>query len=235
MSIHIAAGAGEIAETILLPGDPLRAKWIAETFLQDVQQYNDVRNMLGYTGTWNGHRVSVQGSGMGQPSISIYVNELFKDYGVQRAIRVGTCGGLGKVALRDVVIAMTASTDSNANRRATNGLDFAPCADYGLLEAAVTAARAAGTPFHVGGVGSMDVFYDTTDAADRLEAHGTLALEMETSALYTLAARYGRKALSILTVSDHIRSGEQTPSSERETGFRAMVSIALSAAFPAGN
>ena len=235
MSIHIAAGAGEIADTILLPGDPLRAKWIAETFLQDVQQYNAVRNMLGYTGTWNGHRVSVQGSGMGQPSISIYVNELFKDYGVQRAIRVGTCGGLGKVALRDVVIAMTASTDSNANRRATNGLDFAPCADYGLLEAAVTAARAAGTPFHVGGVGSMDVFYDTTDAADRLEAHGTLALEMEASALYTLAARYGRKALSILTVSDHIRSGEQTPSSERETGFRAMVSIALSAAFPAGN
>ena len=235
MSIHIAADAGAIADTILLPGDPLRAKWIAETCLQDVLQYNAVRNMLGYTGTWNGHRVSVQGSGMGQPSISIYVNELFKDYAVQRAIRVGTCGGLGNVALRDVVIAMAASTDSNANRRATNGLDFAPCADYGLLEAAVTAARASGTPFHVGGVGSMDVFYDTTDAADRLEAHGTLALEMETSALYTLAARYGRKALSILTVSDHIRTGEQTPSSERETGFRTMVSIALSAAFPAGN
>ena len=233
MSIHIAAQPGAIADTILLPGDPLRAKWIAENILQDAQQYNTVRNMFGYTGTWNGHRVSVQGSGMGQPSLSIYVNELFKEYDVQRAIRVGTCGALGNVALRDVVIAMTASTDSNANRRATNGLDFAPCADYELLEAAVAAARASGATFHVGGVGSMDVFYDTTDAADRLEEHGTLALEMETSALYTLAARYGRKALSVLTVSDHIRTGEQTAAEERETGFRTMVQIALSAAFPA--
>ena len=233
MSIHIAAAPGEIADTILLPGDPLRAKWIAETFLEDVHQYNAVRNMFGFTGTWQGHRVSVQGSGMGQPSISIYVNELFRDYGVQRAIRVGTCGGLGTTNLRDVVIAMTASTDSNANRRALNGLDFAPCADYALLEAAVTAARSARIPFHVGGVGSMDVFYDSTDAAQRLQEHGTLALEMETSALYTLAARYQRRALSILTVSDHIGTGEQTASEERETGFRAMVQIALSAAFPA--
>lgn len=231
MSTHIAAQAGDIAETILLPGDPLRAKWIAENFLEDARQYNTVRNMFGYTGVWNGHRVSVQGSGMGQPSISIYVNELFREYDVQRAIRVGTCGGLRDVGLRDVVIAMTASTDSAVNRRATNGLDYAPCADYTLLEAAVTAAREAGIRFHVGGVGSMDVFYDTTDAADRLEELGTLALEMETSALYTLAARHGRKALSILTVSDQIRTGEQTDSAERETGFRDMVTIALRAAF----
>ena len=232
MSTHIAAQPGDIADTILLPGDPLRAKWIAETFLTDAKQYNTVRNMFGYTGTWNGHRVSVQGSGMGQPSISIYVNELFREYGVQRAIRVGTCGGLGDIAVRDVVIAMTASTDSAVNRRATNGLDFAPCADYELLEAAVAAARQSGARFHVGGVGSMDVFYDTTDAADRLEELGTLAVEMETSALYTLAARFRRQALSILTVSDQIRTGEQTDSAERETGFRDMVTIALRAAFP---
>lgn len=232
MSTHIAAGPGEIADTILLPGDPLRAKWIADTFLEQVTQYNSVRNMLGYTGVWQGQRVSVQGSGMGQPSFSIYANELFRDYGVQRAIRVGTCGGLGSIAVRDVVIAMTASTDSSINRRATNGLDFAPCADYALLESAVRAARASGHPFHVGGVGSMDVFYDTTDAADRLEELGTLALEMETSALYSLAARYRRQALSILTVSDQIRTGEQTSSEERETGFRTMVAIALAAAFP---
>ena len=231
MSVHIAAKAGEIAETILLPGDPLRAKWIAETFLEQPQQYNTVRNMLGFTGTWNGHRVSVQGSGMGQPSLSIYANELFKEYGVQQAIRVGTCGGLGTIGVRDVVIAMTASTDSNMNRRATNGLDFAPAADYELLEAVVAAARRSGATFHVGGVGSMDVFYDTTDAADRLEALGVLALEMEASALYTLAARYRRKALAILTVSDQIRTGEQTSSEERETGFKAMVQIALEAAF----
>ena len=231
MSVHIAAKAGEIAETILLPGDPLRAKWIAETFLERPQQYNTVRNMLGFTGTWNGHRVSVQGSGMGQPSLSIYANELFKDYGVQQAIRVGTCGGLGTIGVRDVVIAMTASTDSNMNRRATNGLDFAPAADYELLEAAVAAARRSGATFHVGGIGSMDVFYDTTDAADRLEELGVLALEMEASALYTLAARYRRKALAILTVSDQIRTGEQTSSEERETGFKAMVQIALEAAF----
>ena len=231
MSVHIAAKAGDIAETILLPGDPLRAKWIAETFLEQPQQCNTVRNMLGFTGTWNGHRVSVQGSGMGQPSLSIYANELFKEYGVQQAIRVGTCGGLGTIGVRDVVIAMTASTDSNMNRRATNGLDFAPAADYELLEAAVTAARRSGATFHVGGIGSMDVFYDTTDAADRLEELGVLALEMEASALYTLAARHRRKALAILTVSDQIRTGEQTSSDERETGFKAMVQIALEAAF----
>jgi purine-nucleoside phosphorylase len=230
MSIHIAAEPGAIAETVLLPGDPLRAKWIAETFLDDPVQYNSVRNMFGFTGTYQGQRVSVQGTGMGMPSMSIYATELFVDYGVQRAIRVGTCGGLGVTALRDVVIAMAASTDSNMNRRATGGLDFAPCADFGLLAGAVDAARARNLAVHVGGVASMDTFYDTTDAADRLEAMGVLAVEMETSALYSLAARHGRRALSILTVSDHLRTHEQTTSDERETGFRAMIEIALAAA-----
>lgn len=232
MTIHIAATKGDIADTVLLPGDPLRAKWIADTFLDDVTQYNAVRNMFGYTGTWNGQRVSVQGSGMGQPSMAIYAHELFAEFGVQRIIRVGTCGGLRGVALRDIVIAMTASTDSQMNRRATNGLDFAPCADYVLLEAAVAAARASGDRFHVGGVGTVDVFYDSTDAGDHLEALGVLAIDMETSALYTVAARHGRQALAILTVSDHIRSREQTTSEERETGFHGMVTIALNAAFP---
>lgn len=230
MSIHIAAKQGEIAETVLLPGDPLRAKWIAETFFDDPVSYNTVRNMLGFTGTYRGRRLSVQGTGMGMPSMSIYATELFVDYGVQRAIRVGTCGGLKDTRLRDVVIAMSASTDSNMNRRATGGLDFAPCADFGLLESAVDAARARDRRVHVGGVASMDTFYDSTDAADRLEELGVFAVEMETSALYSIAARHGRRALSILTVSDHIRTHEQTSAAERETTFSDMVEIALAAA-----
>lgn len=234
MSTHIAAAPGAIAETVLLPGDPLRAKWIAEDFLTDVVPYNAVRNMFGFTGTWQGHRVSVQGTGMGMPSLSIYLHELFADYGVQRAIRVGTCGGMGITRLRDLVIAMTASTDSHMNRRATGGLDLAPCADYGLLESAVAAARTARAPFHVGGVASMDAFYDDTDAAHRLAQFGVLALEMETSALYSLAAKHRRKALSVLTVSDHLDTHEQTPADEREHGFRPAVAVALAAAFPSG-
>lgn len=230
MSIHIEAAEGQIADTILLPGDPLRAKWIAENFFENPVQYNSVRNMFGFTGTYQGKRISVQGTGMGVPSISIYVNELFNDYGVQTAIRVGTCGGLPRTKIRDLVIAMTASTDSNANRRFTNGLDFAPCADFGLLEAAVAAARATGLDFHVGGVSTMDSFYDSTDALDKLESLGVLALEMETSALYTLAAKYGRRALTVCTVSDMVRTHEQTPAAERETGFRNMVQVALAAA-----
>ena len=232
MSTHIAATEGEIADTVLLPGDPLRAQWIAEHFLADAHRYTSVRNMFGFTGTFRGQRVSVQGTGMGMPSISIYAHELFAEYGVQRAVRVGTCGGMGRTRLRDVVIAMTASTDSHMHRRALGDLDFAPCADFELLEAAVRAARARSLPVHVGGVASMDVFYDTTDAAARLASHGVLAVEMETSALYTLAARHGRKALSILTVSDHLDTHERTSAEERETGFGAMVELALDALFP---
>ena len=230
MSTHIAAAPGEIAPTILLPGDPLRAKWIAETVLDNPVQYSSVRNMLGFTGTYQGHPVSVQGTGMGAPSIGIYAYELFSDYGVQKAIRVGTSGGLAPTKLRDVVIAMAASTDSQINRRATNGLDFAPVANYDLLEKAVSAARGMQIDFHVGGVASGDLFYDETDSLEHWKKLGILALEMETSQLYTLAARFGRKALSILTVSDMMDGSGFTSSEERETGFSNMVKIALSAA-----
>jgi purine-nucleoside phosphorylase len=229
MSNHIAAAPGQIAESILLPGDPLRAKWIAETFLEDAVQYNSVRNMFGYTGHFNGKRVSVQGTGMGAPSIGIYAYELFNDYGVQKAIRVGTSGGIAPTKLRDVVIAMAASTDSQINRRATNGLDFAPSANFELLEKAVAKARELKIDFHVGGVASGDLFYDETDSLAQWTKLGILALEMETSQLYTLAARFGRQALSILTVSDMMDGSGQTSAEERETGFRNMVEIALGA------
>lgn len=227
MSTHIAAKPGEIAETILLPGDPLRAKWIAETFLEDAQLYSSVRNMFGFTGTYQGHRVSVQGTGMGAPSIGIYAHELFDEYGVQKAIRVGTSGGLAPTKLRDVVIAMTASTDSNINRRDNNGLDFAPSASFELLEKAVGRARALGIDFHVGGIASGDLFYDNTDSLEQWKKLGILALEMETNQLYTLAAKFRRQALSIVTVSDMMDGSGHTSSEERETGFRAMVEIAL--------
>ena len=229
MSIHIGAEPGEIADTVLLPGDPLRAKWIAETFFENPVQYNSVRNMFGFTGTYNGQRVSVQGTGMGAPSIGIYAHELFEDFGVQKAIRVGTSGGLAPTKLRDVVIAMTSSTDSQINRRATNGLDFAPSADYELLEKAVAKARELEISFHVGGIASGDLFYDTTDSLEQWKKLGILALEMETNQLYTLAARFGRKALSIVTVSDMMDGSDHTSSEERESGFANMVEIALAA------
>lgn len=230
MSTHIAAKPGEIAEIVLLPGDPLRAKWVAETFLEDATLYSSVRNMFGFTGMYQGHRVSVQGTGMGAPSIGIYAHELFNDYGVQKAIRIGTSGGLPPTKLRDVVIAMAASTDSNINRRATNGLDFAPAANYELLEKAVNHARTMGIDFHVGTVASGDLFYDGTDSLEQWKKLGILALEMETSQLFTLAARFGRKALSILTVSDLMDGSGVTSAQERETGFSSMVEIALAAA-----
>ena len=227
MSTHIAAKPGEIADTILLPGDPLRAKWIAETFLEDAQLYSSVRNMFGFTGFYEGRRISVQGTGMGAPSIGIYAHELFDEYGVQKAIRVGTSGGLAPTKLRDVVIAMTASTDSNINRRDNNGLDFAPSANFELLEKAVSKARELGIDFHVGGIASGDLFYDNTDSLEQWKKLGILALEMETNQLYTLAAKFRRQALSIVTVSDMMDGSGHTSSEERETGFRAMVEIAL--------
>lgn len=230
MSTHIAAKPGEIAEVVLLPGDPLRAKWIAETFLENAQLYSSVRNMFGFTGTFQGQRVSVQGTGMGAPSAGIYIHELFSEYGVQKAIRVGTCGGMKPTKLRDVIIAMTASTDSNINRRATNGLDFAPSANFELLEKAVAKARELKIDFHVGPVASGDLFYDETDSLEQWKKLGILGLEMETSQLYTLAARFQRKALSIVTVSDLMYGAESSSSEERETGFRNMVQIALAAA-----
>jgi purine-nucleoside phosphorylase len=230
VSTHIAAKPGEIAETVLLPGDPLRAKWIAENFLENAKLYSAVRNMFGFTGTFQGKRVSIQGTGMGAPSAGIYIHELFSDYGVQTAIRVGTCGGMEPTNLRDVIIAMTASTDSNINRRATNGLDFAPSANFELLEKAVSKARELGIPHHVGGVASGDLFYDETDSLEQWKKLGILGLEMETSQLYTLAARFRRRALSIVTVSDLMYGPESSSSEERESGFRNMVQLALAAA-----
>jgi purine-nucleoside phosphorylase len=229
MSVHISAKPGEIAEAILLPGDPLRAKWIAENFFEDVVQYNSVRNMLGFTGTVNGKRVSVQGTGMGAPSIGIYAYELFNDYGVQKAIRVGTSGGLPPTQLRDVVIAMSASTDSKINRRTYGDLDVAPAASFALLEKAVAKARELATPPHVGMIASGDLFYDETDSLENWKKLGVLALEMETNQLYTLAAKFRRQALSIVTVSDMMDGSGNTSSEERESGFRNMVQLALAA------
>jgi purine-nucleoside phosphorylase len=237
MSIHIGAQPGDIAPVVLLPGDPRRAQWIAETFLDDVTCYSEVRGMLGFTGTWQGHRVSVQGSGLGQPSMAIYVNELFVEYDVQSIVRVGSCGGLSeKVAVRDVILASGACTDSAMNRVTFEGFDYAPVADFGLLRAAVDAARAHEVTAHVGLMFSADSsFYATRpELMLRMVGYGVLGVEMEASALYTLAARYGRKALAVCTVSDHVVTGEETTSDERERTFADMVDISLEAALSAG-
>ncbi|MBM7703161.1 purine-nucleoside phosphorylase [Metabacillus iocasae] len=231
MSVHIGAKKGEIAETILLPGDPLRAKYIAETFLEDVTCYNEVRGMLGFTGTYKGKRVSVQGTGMGVPSIAIYVNELMNEYGVQNLIRVGTCGAIQKdVKVRDVILAMSSSTDSNMNRVKFGAIDYAPTADFDLLKRAYDAGVEKGLQLKVGNVFTADQFYNDDSQLEKLAAHGVLAVEMETTALYTLAAKYGRKALSVLTVSDHIFTGEETTAEERQTTFNDMIIVALEAA-----
>ena len=233
MSIHIGAKPGEIAETVLMPGDPYRAKWAAETFLEGAACVNQVRGMLGFTGTWQGHRVTIHGSGMGMPSLSIYANELIRDYGARTLIRIGSAGAMQDgVRLRDVVIAMTASTLSTPSRGFFREMAFAPCADYGLLERAVAAARAAGTRFHVGGILSSDVFYDERPDLDAaLRRHGVLAVEMEAAELYTVAARHGVHALAILTISYHLLTHEALPSEDRERSFGEMVEIALHAAF----
>ncbi|HWK23304.1 MAG TPA: purine-nucleoside phosphorylase [Ureibacillus sp.] len=231
MSIHINAKQGDIADTILLPGDPLRAKYIAETFLEDVTCYNEVRNMFGYTGTYKGKRVSVQGTGMGVPSISIYTTELMQEYGVQKLIRVGTCGAIQKdVKVRDVILAQSASTDSKMNEIIFNGIDFAPTADFDLLLKAYNAGVQAGLNLKVGNIFTADMFYSEEEQNEKLARYGVLAVEMESAALYTLAAKFGRKALSVLTVSDHIITGEATTSEERQTTFNDMIVVALEAA-----
>ena len=231
MSVHINAKKGDIADTILLPGDPLRAKYIAETFLEDVVQYNDVRNMFGFTGTYKGKRISVQGTGMGVPSISIYVTELMNEYDVKKLIRVGTCGSIHKdVKVRDVIIAQSASTDSKMNEIIFKGISFAPTADFDLLLKAYNAGMEKGLSLRVGNVFTEDVFYNDHAEHEKWAEYGILALEMESSALYTLAAKYGRQALSILTVSDHLLTGEVTSSEERQTTFNDMIIVALEAA-----
>lgn len=230
MSIHIGAKENEIAETVLLPGDPLRAKYIAETFLGDVVCYNEVRNMFGYTGTYKGKKVSVQGTGMGVPSISIYINELMQSYNVQNLIRVGTCGAIQKdVKVRDVILAMSASTDSQMNRLTFGGVDYAPTANFDLLKKAYDAGLERGLNLKVGNVFTADMFYNDNAEHDKWAQYQILAIEMETAALYTLAAKYGRNALSVLTVSDHILTGEETTSEERQTTFNDMIVVALDA------
>ncbi|MFD1176293.1 purine-nucleoside phosphorylase [Paenibacillus puldeungensis] len=232
MSVHIAAKSGDIAETILLPGDPLRAKFIAETYLSDVTCYNEVRGMLGFTGTYEGKRVSVQGTGMGIPSISIYVNELISEYGVKNLIRVGTCGGMQEhVHVRDVILAQAACTDSSMNRHVFGGYDFAPIASFSLLKAAYDRAVEKGLKLHVGNVFSSDMFYrDDKSVTELLMKYGVLGVEMETTGLYTLAAKYGVNALTILTVSDHLLTGEETTSEERQKTFNEMMEVALDTA-----
>ncbi|MDR0315583.1 MAG: purine-nucleoside phosphorylase [Treponema sp.] len=232
MSIHIAAKEGEIAEAILLPGDPLRAKFIAENFLKDPVQYTGIRNILGYTGTYQGKRVSVQGTGMGIPSISIYVNELFREYGVKRAIRIGTAGSIrDDVKIRDMVLAVSACTDSGANNIRFSGRNFAPTATFSLLKTAWDIAVSKGWQPKAGTVVSADMFYTENPEEWKLWAKfGCLAMEMECAELYTLAAKYGREALCLLTISDSLVSGEQTSAEERQTSFTRMMEVALETA-----
>ncbi len=233
MSTHIGAKPGEIAERVLMPGDPLRAKWIAETYLEDAKCYSTVRGMFGFTGRWSGVEVSVQGSGMGMPSACIYAHELINEYGVKTLIRVGSCGALADdLNLRDVLAANGSSTDSNMNRTRFDGLvDYAPVADFGLLRTAVEVAERRGISMRVGPVLAADAFYtDRPDLYDKLADYGVLAVEMESAALYTIAARFRARALTVLTVSDHIKRGETTTSQEREQTFGQMVEIALDTA-----
>ncbi|MFY0624404.1 MAG: purine-nucleoside phosphorylase [Pelagimonas sp.] len=234
MSLHIGAEKGQIAETVLMPGDPLRAEWAAHKFLENVECVNRVRGMLGFTGTWRGNRVTIQGSGMGMPSLSIYANELLKDYGAKTLIRIGSCGGMQKsVGIRDVIVAMTASTLSTPSIGMFREINFAPTANYELLRNAVASAERKGVTHHVGGIYSADVFYDERpDLNEQMTRHGILAVEMEAAELYILAARYQARALAVLTVSDHLQTGEALSAEERESSFGDMVEMALEAAFP---
>lgn len=231
MSTHIAAAPGEIAETVLLPGDPLRAEWIAKTYLDDVTCYSQVRNMLGFTGTYRGERISVQGTGMGQPSVSIYAHELLAEYGAKTLLRVGSCGGLlPDVAIRDLVIGISAATDSALNALRFEGFHYAPTADFSLVRAYVERAEAAGARYHVGQLFSTDSFYhDRPELRDRLTQYGVMAVEMEAAALYTLAAKFGARAVAVCTVSDNLVTGEETSADERERTFAEMVELALDA------
>lgn len=229
MSVHIEAKPGDIAETILLPGDPLRAKWIAETFLEDPVCFNKVRGMLGFTGTYKGKRVSVMGTGMGVPSISIYAHELITEYGVKNLIRVGSSGSYQKhIKIRDIVLAMAASSNSGVNELRFGGADYAPTADFGLFQKAVEVAKEKNIPLKAGNVFTSDEFYaDDFESYKKWSKFGVLCVEMETAGLYTVAAKHNVNALTILTISDSLVTGERTTSQERETTFKDMINIAL--------
>jgi purine-nucleoside phosphorylase len=234
MSIHIQAKKGEIADTVLMPGDPLRAKWIAETFLEDSFCYNQIRGMLGYTGTFNGQRISVQGSGMGMPSAMIYLHELIKDYGVKNVIRVGSAGSYQKdIKLNDIVLAMAASTTSGINNSRFVNSDYSPTANFDLFIKAVNYAQQHNIPIKAGNVLSSDEFYeDDPKAYKHWAEYGILCVEMEAAGIYTIAAKYKVKALTVLTISDSLITGEQLSAEARETSFQPMVEIALAAAMP---
>lgn len=232
MTIHIGASSEDIAETVLLPGDPYRAKWAAHTFLDDVKLVNETRGMLGFTGYWKGSKVTVQGSGMGMPSLSIYVNELIREYNAKTLIRIGSTGAMQEnIALRDLILAVTASTISNPSTSIFKDLNFSPVASWELLNKAARIAEAKKLKTHIGGIYSSDTFYDERpDLTKEMTRHGVLAVEMETAELYTLAARYNCRALAILTASDHLITKEELSPSEREKSFSSMVELALETA-----
>ncbi|MDO4484041.1 MAG: purine-nucleoside phosphorylase [Clostridia bacterium] len=225
---HITAKEGDFAKTVLMPGDPLRSKFIAETFLTDAKLVNNVRGVQGYTGTYKGKQVSVMASGMGMPSIGIYSYELFNYYGVENIIRVGSIGGIAdNVKVRDLIFAMSAYTNSNFGRQFGFDGNVAPCASWKLLQAAVEAAEKMGITPHVGPIYSSDIFYDESGAAGKLKNLGVLGVEMESAALYLNAARAGKNALCICTVSDHIFTGEAVPAEDRQLTFTQMMEVAL--------
>jgi purine-nucleoside phosphorylase len=236
MTPHLEAAKGDYAETVLLPGDPQRAEWIAENFLSDARRVSNLRAEPGFTGTWRGHPISIQSTGIGAPSMAIYVHELLDAYRARTLIRIGTCGGLSeKVGLRSLVISVAAGGDSTINRQLFQPFDYAPCADFALLRLAADRAKARGVVHFVGQTVSSDVFYhpDGMKRLARLIQHGVIAIDMETSTLYTLAARFSARALSILTVVDNMVTGEETALSERQELFRPMVELALEVAVAA--
>lgn len=231
MSFHLNAKEGEVADIVLLPGDPLRAKYIAETFLEDAVCYNTVRNMLGYTGTYKGKKVSVQGTGMGMPSAVLYIHELINDYGVKTLIRVGTCGAIQEdVHIRDVIVAQAAATDSSLIYKDLAPIYFPPIGNYGLIRSAADLASDKNMNVHVGNIFSSDTFYhDTEDTMNSMTKLDVFGVDMETAGLYYLASKFHVRALSILTVSDHLITGEQTTAEERQTSFGEMIEVALEA------
>ena len=229
MTPHINAPAGAFADVVLMPGDPLRAKYIAENFLENAEQVTNVRNMFGYTGTYKGRRVSVMAHGMGIPSCSIYAKELVTEYGVKKMIRVGSCGSVRPdIKVRDIVIGLGACTDSKVNRIRFKDNDFAAIADFNMAVAAAEAAKQKGIDVKVGNLFSADLFYTPdVEMFDVMEKYGIVGVEMEAAGIYAVAAEYGAKALCICTVSDHIRTGEQTSAEERQLTFNGMIEIAL--------